>query len=425
MLNYKTPEEETNGIDVPPDWEIDYLFKIIEVVPTGVDRYDGEKPYFSTGSIQEDSISAENIYKFVNKPSRANRISRIGDVFQAKMQFTNKCVLIDEGLVDQLFSTGFIQLRPKLNNYCNELLYYYLQSPFFLKQRDEYSTGSTQVALTDTGLKRIKIPIPPKDVQSVIAKKLSSFIEDIKVIRKKTVTTKRIIQKFRQSVLSAAVAGKLTKKWRERNSVNFEWQELKLKELVEKHGIFDGPFGSNLKTSDYTEHGVRVIRLENIGFLNFIESKRTYVSETKYQGLVRHTVGEGDVIFASFIAEGVRVVVLPPLETKAIAKADCFCIRVNPKMLNKEYLCYALSSSDISQQLALHIHGATRPRINTTQLKETLLPIPTVVEQQEIVRQVKSMFEIADLVEDQIEIADKRTDKLTQSILAKAFRGEL
>lgn len=285
--------------------------------------------------------------------------------------------------------------------------------------------GSAQGGINRSFLDGVDVPDLPIEYQEKVIKKLDSYLSRCWLDQTRLKKARSLISKFRQSVLSAAVTGKLTEEWRGKKGIASERQEAKLKDLVDKHGIFDGPFGSHLKTADYTDHGVRVIRLENIGFLNFIESKKTYVSEQKYQELSRHAVGEGDIIFASFIAEGIRVVILPPLETKAIAKADCFCIRVNAKALNKEYLCYALSSSQISQQLALQIHGATRPRINTTQLKETLLPLPTVEEQNEIARRVKSIFDAADLTEKQIETAGKRTDKLTQSILAKAFRGEL
>lgn len=48
-----------------------------------------------------------------------------------------------------------------------------------------------------------------------------------------------------------------------------------------------------------------------------------------------------------------------------------------------------------------------------------------ICEQNVLAIRVKYLLAIADKVEKQIEIAEKRTDKLTQSILAKAFRGEL
>lgn len=291
----------------------------------------------------------------------------------------------------------------------------------------KYQTSSTNLRnlrFTDY-LEKVEVPLPSKKQQEQVSQKISELGVSSQKAKLSILQAKKYIQKFRQSVLSAAVTGKLTEEWREKNGITQEWEERKLRDLVIKRGIFDGPFGSHLKTSDYTDSGVRVIRLENVGFLNFIEDKKTYVSQEKYIELSNHEVREGDIIFASFISDGTRVVVLPHLETKAIAKADCFCIRVQEEILNKDYLSYALSSSQLAQQLTAKIHGVTRPRINTTQLKEALIPLPTLKEQIEIVKKVKNMFSLAGSIEAQIQVGERKAEKLTQSILAKAFRGEL
>ena len=129
------------------------------------------------------------------------------------------------------------------------------------------------------------------------------------------------------------------------------WSEIKLSVLFSKGDIFDGPFGSNLKTDDYTQSGVRVIRLENIATLEFINSKESYISEDKYETLKKHTVSEGDLIFSSFISEPPRACLLPKLDTLAIAKADCFCLRPNSNLINKKYLCMFFVSQLCFEQL--------------------------------------------------------------------------
>ncbi len=70
---------------------------------------------------------------------------------------------------------------------------------------------------------------------------------------------------------------------------------------------FDGPFGSNLKSADYSESGVRVVRLENIGHLEFREELRTFVTRAKYLGLAKYTLLENDIVFSSFVDEDVLV----------------------------------------------------------------------------------------------------------------------
>src|SRR5712691_6259799 len=91
------------------------------------------------------------------------------------------------------------------------------------------------------------------------------------------------------------------------------WATIPVGDLLESGGLFDGPFGSSLKTSDYTDSGIRVIRLENVSNLRFVSDKRAYISESKYRELIKHTVREGDLIVGSFVDGPIRVCVLPPL----------------------------------------------------------------------------------------------------------------
>ena len=202
------------------------------------------------------------------------------------------------------------------------------------------------------------------------------------------------------------------------------WAALKVDYAFRPEGLFDGPFGSNLKTSDYTHRGVRVVRIENIGFLSFLEEKRTYISAQKYETLKKHTVREGDLIFASFISDGVRTVILPKVE-KTIAKADCFCLRPLPQLLDRRYLAIILSSRQTYSELSEGIHGATRPRITTKQLRNLNIPLSPLEEQREIVDRVESLLKLADSIQKRVEVELSRTEKMTQAILAKAFRGEL
>ncbi len=238
-----------------------------------------------------------------------------------------------------------------------------------------------------------------------------------------------LLKRFRQSVLAAACSGRLTADWREDDSYEDDlpigWRWTELEALLPAGGIFDGPFGSNLKTSDYTTSGVRVIRLENIGHLRFIGEKETFVSREKYEALKKHTVGEGDIIFASFIAEEIRARVLPKLSTKAIAKADCFCLRPKKDLVHRKYLVLQLVSQESYNALVENVHGATRPRINTTQLRRLKVRMCPLAEQKEIVRRAEALFALADQIDVRYAKAVAHVEKLTQSILAKAFDGEL
>jgi type I restriction enzyme S subunit len=71
------------------------------------------------------------------------------------------------------------------------------------------------------------------------------------------------------------------------------------------------------------------------------------------------------------------------------------------------------------------IYGEGRPHLSFDHLRATLVCLPPLAEQQEIVRRVEALFKTADALEARYRKAKAHVDKLTQSILAKAFRGEL
>ena len=71
------------------------------------------------------------------------------------------------------------------------------------------------------------------------------------------------------------------------------------------------------------------------------------------------------------------------------------------------------------------IKGAAIRGINIGDVRALQVPVPPSGEQHEIVRRVEAMFKLADAVEKRVAAATARAEKLTQAILAKAFRGEL
>jgi type I restriction enzyme S subunit len=189
--------------------------------------------------------------------------------------------------------------------------------------------------------------------------------------------------------------------------------------------VSDGPFGSNLKSSDYVDGGVRVIRLENIGALEFIDGKESFVTEEKYDLLKKHTVSAGDIIFSSFITENIRVALLPPSLTKAINKADCFCVRFSGETLSNVFVVMFLSTRHVYKQLEALIHGVGRPRINTTQLKDVVIPVCGSAEQQVIIAEIEARLSEVDQLDQTLTTALQQAEALRQSILKKAFSGQL
>jgi type I restriction enzyme, S subunit len=69
--------------------------------------------------------------------------------------------------------------------------------------------------------------------------------------------------------------------------------------------------------------------------------------------------------------------------------------------------------------------AVAQPNVNATSISRLAVPLPPRREIDEIVRRVEALFKLADAIEKRVATATARADKLTQAILAKAFRGEL
>ena len=90
-----------------------------------------------------------------------------------------------------------------------------------------------------------------------------------------------------------------------------------------------------------------------------------------------------------------------------------------------EYLSYFFQSNNYWRQITEFSAGIGQPNVNGTKLKNLAIPLPPLEEQTEIVRRVEQLFAYADQIEQQVKNAQNRVNNLTQSILDKAFRGEL
>jgi type I restriction enzyme S subunit len=102
-------------------------------------------------------------------------------------------------------------------------------------------------------------------------------------------------------------------------------------------------------------------------------------------------------------------------------------IRINTSFLNSAWISYCLHNLFLrgffKKSCAHHVNQAS---INSSFLSQKVpLPLPPLAEQQEIVRRVDALFKIADQIEARYQKARVYVDKLRQSILAKAFQGEL
>ncbi|MFD9280844.1 restriction endonuclease subunit S [Streptomyces mirabilis] len=151
--------------------------------------------------------------------------------------------------------------------------------------------------------------------------------------------------------------------------------------------ITDGPFGSSLTSSHYSDDGARVVRLGNIGPARFKDGDAAFIPMDYFNGLRRHEVKPGDLLIAGLGDENHsvgRACVAPNDLGPSIVKADCFRVRLDQSRLLHRYAAWALSSSVVSGQVLTLTRGSTRARINLEVARDIQLPVPPLEEQRRI-----------------------------------------
>ena len=140
--------------------------------------------------------------------------------------------------------------------------------------------------------------------------------------------------------------------------------------------LSDGPFGSNLKSENYTNSGVRVIRLGNIGVGTFIDNDKSFISTEYYEHLKKYTCKAGEIVIATLGDPNLRACIVPDSVGYAINKADCVHYIPNPEILNTRFVCQYINCPEILLLASGMVHGQTRLRISSGQIAKLPLYVP-------------------------------------------------
>jgi restriction endonuclease S subunit len=197
------------------------------------------------------------------------------------------------------------------------------------------------------------------------------------------------------------------------------WTRLKDLAAVQPRAMSDGPFGSNLKSSHYVDAGPRVIRLQNIGFGEFIDQK-AHITEKHFEDLRAHEARAGDLVVASLGQDLPRSCLVPPTVGPAIVKADCIRVRLHPS-LDARYVNYALQRPDLRHAVADQVHGVGRPRLGMAGIKDLSIPLAPRAAQERIVAAIEEHLSRLDAAEASLRSAERRSVLLESRTADEAF----
>ncbi|KJV20478.1 hypothetical protein VI31_06505 [Salmonella enterica subsp. enterica serovar Mishmarhaemek] len=314
----------------------------------------------------------------------------------------------------QIGSSEWIVIRQPLIH--EGFLTYFLQTQSFrdLLCSDVSGVGGSLTRAQPKRVATYHVPIAPFQEQKIIAEKLDTLLAQVDSTKARLELIPQILKRFRQAVLRAAVTGRLIDK-----------DFTNLVTNIGSHVSID--IGNAFKSAEFSEDGIPLLRGQNIepGALRWDDTKKFPAEKLE---LFSHLfINENDIILAMD-----RPIISSGLKLAKAKKSDLPCVLVQRvarfkdyRDLLPEYLYIALSGLDFENYIQPNQTGSDIPHISGKQILNFKCSIPPHDDQLEIVRRVEQLFAYADTIEKQVNNALTRVNSLTQSILAKAFRGEL
>ena len=348
-----------------------------------------QKELLEDTSKKDSSRLDKNAYKLVQP----------GDIAYNKMRAWQGAVGVSE--YRGIISPAYVVQRPRNGNN-SHYLHHLLRTPAFSKEAERWSYGITSDmwSLRPEHFKMIYTCVPPLAEQAAIVRFLDHADQRIRRYIRAKQKLIALLEEQKQTIIHQAVTGQIDVRtgqpypsykdsgveWL--GDVPEDWEVVPLRRVT--LDSCDGPFGSGLKSSHYTEEGIRVVRLQNIGHGEFKDSDAAFISSEHYLSLGDHSVISGDVLIAGLGDNNHpagRACVAPENIIPAMVKADCFRFRLNQTRIQPRFAALQLTAT-ATVASALLSTGATRQRTNLQATAGRAIGIPSVPEQNLIVKYI-------------------------------------
>ena len=408
---------EENSNKLPKGWKEEKIgsnnFKILG---SGIERFEGEKDYLSTESIQGIKIEKiESKISYKKRPLRANMQPVLNSVWFAKMKGTTKVYCFDETNKSELnkyiLSTGFAGINP-LNCKAKFLKYFFL-SPNFNLEKDNFSTGTTQVAINNDRIKKIEIIYPESiEEQILIVQEIEKHFTNLDAAVKSLKLVKNKLGAYRKSVLKAAFEGRLVEK---RSDLNYK----KLSELCDIN-----PSKKEVKDFDIDTE-VTFLPMASVSK----KGKIVYREKKKIKDVIKGYTyfKDGDVLLAKItpsFENGKRAIAKDLKNGIGFGSTEFHIIRPKEKVTS-DWIFFSISRDDFKNEAKNKMTGTVQKRFPARIVENFKIPVPKVQEQTQIVSEIESRFSVIDKLEETVDNSLLKAEQLRKSILKSAFEGKL
>ena len=335
----------------------------------------------------------------------------------------------------------------------NKYLSHYLNTIRY----EDHVSGTTRHKLTKTALKSITVPLPSIREQNSIVERVEMLFNEIKLGVYSLYAAKEAVEFYRQSLLRSAFEGQLTAHWREENADTLEDSDTLLVRILKEREICydraiddwklavarwqdDGEMGKK-PTKPKRPRPISELALSNIskepwpslemGDLLSVSSGLGLTSKQMRGGSFSVYGGNGiagshDKYFLHnptlIIGRvGAKCGVTHITHPKSWVTDNALIVQPLIDSFNKRFFKRLLEAKDLNSLGSY----TGQPVISGTKIYPVVLEIPCIAEQVEIVRILDSNLQVCDTMNENIDAALTHAEVLRQSILKRAFSGQL
>ena len=298
--------------------------------------------------------------------------------------------------------------------------HYYFTSPEFRENlcADVTGVGGSLTRAQPARVAQFPIPLAPVGEQKRIADKLDTVLTRVDAVNDRLARVAPLLKRFRQSVLDAATSGRLTEDWRASIGARKDWQITDVQSVADV-GTGSTPLRSN--PAFFAEGGTPWITSAATGN-EIVRHANEHVTEAAIAAHRLKVYPVGTLLVAMY-GEGKTRGQVAELGIAATINQACAAVVVDDTKMLRAFVKLALQANYLEMRVLAE--GGNQPNLNLAKVRAFPLPLPPMQEQTEIVRRVETLFAFADRLDSRLQAAQTATERLTPSLLAKAFRGEL
>ncbi len=366
--------------------------------------------YIDVSSVSNETLSIEEVQTLAvsDAPSRARRFVRNGDVLFATIRPTlRRIAIVPEDLDKEICSTGYLVLRPR-PELSNRFVFYFLQSQKFMAAMEELQKGASYPAVTDAEVRMQRLPIPPLAEQHRIVAILDEAFAGIATakanVEKSLCDAREVSESISEQVLDSGGGDELPLESVAADDCSLSYG------IVQPGNDLEGGLPV-VRPVDLTRDVITLDGLKRIDPELALGYQRTKLQGGELLLCVRGTTGT--VSIAAPELEGANV-------TRGIVP-----IRFNPEQVTSPFGYHLMKSAAVQSQIRENTYGTALMQINIGDLRNIKVKIPPLSQQNEIAKRLDTLREEAAHIQSLYTRKLAALDQLKQSLLQRAFSGQL